>query len=30
MQPYNKEYKWKLYHFSDFTKNDVNLVKLTF
>ena len=30
MQLYNKEYKQKLYHFSGFTKNDVNLVKLIF
>ena len=26
----NKEYNQKLYYFSDFTKNDVNLVKLIF
>ena len=26
----NKEYNQKLYHFSGFTKNDVNLVKLIF
>ena len=30
IQPYNKQYNWKLYHFSGFTKNDVNLVKLIF
>ena len=30
IEPYNKEYNQKLYHFSCFTKSDVNLVKLTF
>ena len=27
---FNKEYNQKLYHFSGFTKNDVNVVKLIF
>ena len=30
IQLYNKQYNWKLYHFSGFTKSNVNLVKLIF